>query len=515
MTEPLLSGLATAPDVPKARPVERAELLRSGQNIADRYDVRERLGRGGMGTVWRVYDRKLDEDVALKVILPDRIGDPAALIRFRDEVKIARKITDSHVCRVFDIGESEHLTFLTMELIEGTTLRKLLANGPIEPIRALDMLQQIVKGVAAAHEHGILHRDIKPENVLIRHDGRCLVADFGLAYRPDTNTPETTAGTPAYMSPEQLRGEPLDLRSDVFALGLVAFELLSGASPESARQAITHNELPPLGRFTNSMQSELRTILVRALAKDPKDRFDSATSFGIALSRLTEPTENQSAREARSEPEAPIKTESTVRPQPTASPWLHWLRWLRWVLAAPFVFFGFLLLLAQLPRGDLRDWHPFSPEENSTDENDENDRITPETRPTEDRASVRVLPFENLTGDESWNGLARTTDASIRDALRTISEITLVDGDVEAETTEVFRVRGSVQRDGDQLRLVVQVEAVDVDDEALRGEPIEVAVHSNERTALKTLRRHALDETKLLVRQWRKRQRAKLGTKGD
>jgi len=341
VTEPLFSGVPTAADVPKARVVERGDLLRSGQTIADRYEVRERLGRGGMGMVWRVYDRKLDEDVALKVILPDRIGDPTALARFRDEVKIARKITDSNVCRVFDIGESEHLAFLTMELIEGTTLRKLLANGPIEPLRAVDMLQQIVKGVAAAHEHGIIHRDIKPENVLVRHDGRCLVADFGLAYRPDTNTQENTAGTPAYMSPEQLRGESLDLRSDVFALGLVAFELLSGESPESARDVMTHGDLPPLGRVTASMQTALRTIIVRALAKDPKDRFDSATSFGIALSRITE---------------------QPVRQQPAA------FRWRPWLIALPFLFVLFLILVSQLPRGDLREWHPFSPEENSQDE---------------------------------------------------------------------------------------------------------------------------------------------------
>lgn len=505
MTEPLLSGVPTAPEVPKTRVVDSGNLLRSGQIIANRYEVRQRLGHGGMGSVWRVYDRKLEEEVALKVILPDRMGDQTALGRFRDEVKIARKITDSNVCRVFDIGESEHLTFLTMELIEGTTLRKLLANGPIAPLRAVDMLQQIVKGVAAAHEHGIIHRDIKPENVLVRRDERCLVADFGLAHRPETNSMETAAGTPVYMSPEQLRGEPLDLRSDVFALGLVAFELLSGESPESARQAMTHGELPPLRRIPESMRTALQTIVKRALATDPRNRFDSAISFGIELARITQPIEDQSARDATFEPKAPTNTETT-RPARPMIP-----RWLRWLIAAPFIFFGFLMLLVQLPRGDLRDWHPFSPNDDSAEEIDTKDRTTPEKQAPADTATLVVLPFENLTGDDAWNGLSRSAHGSIRDTLRTIPEITLVDRDVDT----TLRVRGSVQRAGNGLLLVVLVEAVNVVDEALRGEPIEVAIDSKETTSLMTLRRQALDEAKLLLRHWRKRQKATLGTKND
>jgi tetratricopeptide (TPR) repeat protein len=290
-------------------------------------------------------------------------------------------------------------------------------------------------------------------------------------------------------------------------LGLVAFELLSGESPESARDVMTHGDLPPLGRVTASMQTALRTIIVRALAKDPKDRFDSATSFGIALSRITEQPEN--TRDAKSAPQAPTNTEPTVRQQPTP------MRWLRWLIASPFIFALFLILVSQLPRGDLRDWHPFSPDVDSTEENETKNRITPEKRPTADKAPLVVLPFENLTGDESWNGLSRSAHASIRDALRATPEITLVDHDVDSATSEAFRVRGSVQRAGIDLRLVVHVEAVDVVDEALRGEPIDIAIDSNEMTSLTTLRRQTLDETKLLVRHWRSRQRATLGTKND
>lgn len=511
MTDPLLSGLPTADEAPKARPVDKGELLRPGQDIAGRYEVRERLGRGGMGAVWRVYDRKLDEDVALKVILPDRMGDPTSLVRFRDEVKIARKITHSNVCRVFDIGESDSLVFLTMELIEGTTLRKLLTDGCIESGRAAHMLRQIIDGVAAAHERGIIHRDIKPENVLVRQDGRCLVADFGLAYRPDASTKEDTAGTPAYMSPEQLRGETLDVRSDVYALGLVAFELLTGQSPESARNAIAAGEPLAFDGFAEPMQSALRAVITRALAENPNDRFDSAAAFGAALPRTWESTKNRSVREARSQPEAFAPTEPVFKPKAAG---IRRRRWF-WVAAAPVMLFGTLMLLAQLPRGDIREWRPFSRDDDATEDNDTKNRIVPETRPTGDKAPLVVLPFENLVGEEKWNGLSRSAHASIRDALRTIPEIAVVDGDAESASSVVFRLRGSVQRTGDKPRLVVHIETVNATDDALRAEPVEVALEPDETAALSTLRLDTIEELKLLVRHWRKRQKATLGTKND
>lgn len=504
MTDSLLSGLPTAPDAPQVRPTEDGELLRPGQEIAGRYLVRERLGRGGMGAVWRVHDRSLDEDVALKVILPDRMGDPLALARFRDEVKIARKITHNNVCRVFDFGESGDLAFLTMELVEGTTLRKLLTSSSFEVSRILDTLQQIIDGVAAAHAHGIIHRDLKPENVLVREDGRCVVADFGLAHRSNGQRSDVIAGTPAYMSPEQLHGEALDVRSDIFALGLMAFELFSGRSPDSVREKIDAGDLPLLDRVTEPMQSALRRVVLQALAQNPQDRFESAIAFGAALKRAVETIEHRSAREALSQPEAFAPTE------PAMAPRVRQTKPSRKILLALGAACA-LVVLVLGARGVIR------AKSVSTNEVDQrsNQIISPEMSADEDKPTILFLPFENLTGDEHWNGLSRSVQVSLQDSLRSLPEVIVLDGQKTSPGTESFRVRGSVQRVGNKPRLVVHVEAVKVIDEALRGEPVEVGFLADETKMLATLRRNTLDETKLLVKHWRKRRQAVVGTKNE
>jgi serine/threonine protein kinase/tetratricopeptide (TPR) repeat protein len=504
VTDPLLSGLPTALEAPNVRPIDDGELLRPGQEIAGRYVVKERLGRGGMGAVWRVHDRSLDEDVALKVILPDRMGDPTMLGRFREEVKIARKITHNNVCRVFDIGESGDLAFLTMELVEGTTLRKLMGLNSLEMSRIFDILRQIIDGVAAAHAHGIIHRDLKPENVLVRDDGRCVVADFGLAHRSNGQRNDVIAGTPAYMSPEQLHGEALDVRSDIFALGLMAFELFSGRMPDSVREKIDAAELPPLDRVTEPMQSALRRVLLQALAQKPQDRFDSATAFAAALIRAAETVEHRSARDALSEPEALAPTEPAMEPR------VRQKKRPRTILLV----FGAIctMVVVALVVNKL-----FRTKSSSTNETAPvlEQKITPEVRPGEDKPTILFLPFDNLTGDENWNGLTRSMQAAVQDSLRSLPEVIVIDGQKTAATTEAFRVRGSVQRMGDKPRLVVHVEAVNVIDEALRGEPIEIGFMADEAQMLAKLRRNALDETKLLVGHWRKRRRAVIGTKNE
>lgn len=506
MTESLLSGLPTADDAPIVRPVDDGEFLRPGQEIAGRYEVRERLGRGGMGAVWRVHDRKLDEDIALKVILPDRMGDPTALARFRAEVKIARKITHNNVCRVFDIGESGDLAFLTMELVEGTTLRKLLSGGSIENNRIFDMLRQIIDGVAAAHTHGIIHRDIKPENVLVRHDGRCVVADFGLAYRPEKQAEEVIAGTPLYMSPEQLHGEPLDVRSDVFALGLVALELFSRRSPDVIRKMLEAGDWTPLEGLPENMQLALREVLLRALAPDSRDRFESAADFGVALARAAQAAAHPSAREGLSEPEAFAPTEPALRPhvRKTQKP--------RRRFVLPIV----VLVVLGVAALGIRFANRISGSPVSDTKKFEAQPIMPEVLAESDKPSVRVLPFDNLTGDDAWNGLSRSMYASIRDALRTMPDVRMLEVEVASSPLgEAFRVRGSVQRAGEKPRLVVHVEATTVTDEALRGEPIEMTLDADESKTLTALRRDVMDETKLLVGHWRKRRRAMLGTKNE
>ncbi|MDI1449905.1 serine/threonine-protein kinase [Polyangium sp. 6x1] len=516
MVKPVLSGLPTAPDAPEVISAASREVLRVGQIVAGRYEVTARLGAGGMGAVWRVHDRALDEDVALKVILPERVGDPAALARFRDEVKIARKITHPNVCRVFDLGESEALTFLTMELVEGSTLRHLLAAGPLAPARALDMFQQITDGVAAAHERGVVHRDLKPENVLVRRDGRCLVADFGLAREPGIGAAITAAGamgTPAYMSPEQLKGEALDIRSDVFALGILGYELVAGrspfgqGSPGTISTAILRGD-PPLvdvPGLAEPVLQGLREVLSRALAKEPDRRFASAGELAAALARARDATPARSTLRGLSEPEA--------------SPVPITFQWWKLALVPPLLFLG-LFLLAQLPRGDLRHWRPFSKED---DEAPEPRPASSAASPSEvdERAELVVLPFENLTGDAAWNGLSLSAPEVVRAGLRTMPEVRLSDvapanRDAARAAGVAFWVRGSVQRVGDTLRLSAQLDPVGDEKEALPGEPVEIAaVEADVARSLGTLRSRVLDEARLVVRHWGKRRRATLGTTNE
>jgi len=263
-----------------------------GRVLAGRYEIIAKLGHGGMGAVYRAHDRELGEDVALKVLLPDLIRDSSALERFRREVKFARKIAHPNVCRVFDVGEDGNTRFLTMEFIAGQSLRERLLAGPIEPSRALSILHQIIQGIAAAHGQGVIHRDLKPDNVMLRDSGQAVVADFGLARAPATNAAESNfAGTPAYMSPEQIRGETLDGRSDIFALGIVAYEVLVGRLPfqgktiaeiatATLRDPPAPFEIPGLGE---SVQRGVKAAILRALEKKPEDRYTSVIEFGDAL----------------------------------------------------------------------------------------------------------------------------------------------------------------------------------------------------------------------------------------
>ncbi|MDC0744067.1 protein kinase domain-containing protein [Polyangium mundeleinium] len=522
MVKPELSGLPTAPEAPEVISVASGEVLRVGQVVAGRYEVLARLGAGGMGAVWRVHDRALDEDVALKVILPDRVGDPAALARLRDEVKIARKITHPNVCRVFDLGESEALTFLTMELAPGTTLRHLLVAGPLASARALDLFQQIVDGVAAAHERGVVHRDLKPENVLVRRDGRCLVADFGLAREPGSGAATTAAGaagTPAYMSPEQLKGETIDIRSDVFALGIVGYELLSGRSPfgdgapGTISTAILRSDPPELDvpGLAEPVLQGLREVFGRALAKDPDGRFASAGELAAALARARDTTPARSTLRGVSEPE------------PAASPAPRTFPWRRLALAPLFLFVG-LFLLAQLPRGDLRHWNPlpdaWSPFPGDEDEEEPAPHLAP-SADVDERATLVVLPFENLTGETAWNGLSLSAPEVVRAGLRTmpevrLSEVALANRDAARAAGVAFWVRGSVQRVGETLRLSAQLDPVGDEQEALPGEPVEIAaVDKDVAPSLSALRSRVLDEARLVVRHWGKRRRAMLGTTNE
>jgi serine/threonine-protein kinase len=201
-----------------------------------RYRILHPAGSGGMGIVFKAEDTALDQEVALKLIRPELAGVPLFLERFRREVRLTRQVTHPNVCRVHDIGEDDSgILFLSMEWIEGETLRRLLRQaGPLDVGRALEIAESIANALEAAHSKGIVHRDLKPENVMVDLRGNAFVMDFGIAVglnARDLAGIQTGTGTPDYMAPEQVRGEPADARSDLFALGVILAELLTGAIP--------------------------------------------------------------------------------------------------------------------------------------------------------------------------------------------------------------------------------------------------------------------------------------------
>ena len=205
------------------------------ERIAGRYRVEGLLGVGGMGRVYRAYDEELGERVALKMLRPELLDSREALEGLRQEVKLARRVTHRNVARTFDIGEHEGQRFMTMELIEGAPLSELLAaRGALAPSEGLRLFAEVCAGVAAAHQQGIVHRDLKPGNVMVEDSGRVVVTDFGLARGGTGRADQSMAsigqlvGTPAYMAPEQVSALPLGPPADVYALGLILFELLGG-----------------------------------------------------------------------------------------------------------------------------------------------------------------------------------------------------------------------------------------------------------------------------------------------
>ena len=263
-----------------------------GTILADRYRIVGLLGKGGMGEVYRADDLKLSQPVALK-FLPDRfLTDGAALARFYREVRVARQVSHRNVCRVYDIAEIDGRHFLSMEFIKGEELSSLLRRiGRLPADKALQIARQTCAGLAAAHDTGILHRDLKPSNVMIDADGNARITDFGLAglveeFRDD----EISAGTPAYMAPEQFDGQPPTVRSDIYSLGLVLYELFTG---KRAFDAATLGELIKLRRsdttpttptsLVKDLDPVIERVIDRCLQKDPAQRPSSALQVAAAL----------------------------------------------------------------------------------------------------------------------------------------------------------------------------------------------------------------------------------------
>ncbi len=287
---------ALSPTVPATPQQQRGSVLAMaltpGQKIAERYTIERELGRGGMGAVYLAADGKLSERVALKIINAG-FGDPAAIDRFRREVAAARKVTHPNVIRIHDLVEDGGMVLLSMEYVDGMTLAEYLGRvGALRVDEARHLVGQVCDGVAAAHAAGIVHRDLKPGNVLLDHEKRIKVIDFGLAkatFMAGMTATGLIIGTPEYMAPEQVKGLPQDARTDVYALGALAYHVFVGRPPFAGEtpiaigfQHVTEAPRPPRELRADVPESIEKAIL-QALEKDPAKRYADAAELKKAL----------------------------------------------------------------------------------------------------------------------------------------------------------------------------------------------------------------------------------------
>jgi len=267
-----------------------------------RYKIVSLLGAGGMGKVYRARDTELERDVAVKVLPDAASGDPAWLERFNREARALSRLSHPNILEIFDAGSHDGVRYVVTELLEGRTLRDQLEHGRLPLRKAIAIGDAIARGLGAAHAHGVVHRDVKPENVLLTSDGRVKVLDFGIASlqepepAPITVTEAKTVtsagsllGTIGYMAPEQARGEPADARSDVFAVGCVLYEMLTGrapfqrTTPAETLAALLHEDPEPLRTLAPDLHSSLSRVVMRCLEKEPGERFQSAADVAFAL----------------------------------------------------------------------------------------------------------------------------------------------------------------------------------------------------------------------------------------
>lgn len=267
------------------------------------YEIRELIGRGGMGAVYMANDTRLDRRVALKVLTAKVAEDTGSVERFRHEAKAASKFTHPNIAHIYDFGEADGKYFLAMEYVEGHTLRKLLEDGPFSLDRAVAVAVQVADALAAAHRNGFIHRDIKPENVVITDDEKAKVLDFGLAKRirssaaestldPTNTVPGMVLGTTPYMSPEQIRGDEVDGRTDIWALGVLLYEMLSGRRPfdgeniADTMSSILKEEPVDYPSIEQDHGTSITHILKRCLAKKASARFESARDLGFMIEAI-------------------------------------------------------------------------------------------------------------------------------------------------------------------------------------------------------------------------------------
>ncbi|MFZ3188701.1 MAG: tetratricopeptide repeat protein [Candidatus Sulfotelmatobacter sp.] len=396
----LAEGISPPPSFGRkaARVQAHVPLLQTGDVLGGRYEILQMLGEGGMGAVYKARDRELDRFVALKLIRPELAANPAIVARFKQELLLSHQVTHRNVVRIYDLGDADGVKFITMEFVEGQDLRTLiLEKQKFPPEEAVEMIQQVCRALEAAHAVGVIHRDLKPQNVMRDKAGRILVMDFGMARTLEGDGMTQTGalvGTMEYMSPEQALAGNLDQRSDLFAVGLILYELLSGKMPYKAESALAslikrnQERAIPVTDHDGKIPRALSNIVSKCLERDVNLRYQTATEL---LADLEAWQGNRAA--------------ATLGFQPAVEPWGRTIHW-------PLVIgLATVLVLATLSyafRGVL-----FSPSKKAV------------SGPT---LSLAILPFRNASGDPQLDWLGPSladmlsTDVGQSAHLHTVSQ---------------------------------------------------------------------------------------------
>ena len=268
------------------------------------YEIVDKLGEGGMGEVWRARDNRLNRTVAIKILPSEVAADPARRARFEQEAHSLAALNHPNIVTIYDVGQDDGRAYIVSELVDGESLRAVLDRGPLPARKAIDIAGQVADGMAAAHALGIVHRDLKPENVMVTRSGQVKLLDFGLAKQSPAATGENTAtmalsqpgtvlGTAGYMSPEQVRADKVDARSDIFSFGSMLYEMLTGrrafaaASGVETMHAILKADPPEFEGELGKLPPALATIVRRCLEKQPEQRFQSAADLAFALRSIS------------------------------------------------------------------------------------------------------------------------------------------------------------------------------------------------------------------------------------
>jgi tetratricopeptide (TPR) repeat protein/predicted Ser/Thr protein kinase len=404
--------------------------LSEGALLADRYEIVKLLGEGGMGAVYKAKDCATDQFVALKTIRPDLAANEHMLARFKQELILARQVTHRNVVRIYDIGESDGIKFITMEFVEGEDLRTILdQSGKLAPAEAAEIIEQVCRALEAAHAEGVIHRDLKPQNIMREHTGRIVVMDFGLARVSDSSMTQTggLVGTMEYMSPEQALGTHVDARSDIFAIGVIFYELLSGKSPYCSESAIasllkrTKEKAVPVSEIEKTVPGSLGDIVSKCLERDCKRRYQRVSAVLADLEAW----------------------------HGGARPHISRIAFLAFRCRKTYYYVGAGLLAVALVAAGVRVRSGFS------------HKTSPPAAESAPAVSLAIIPFRNATSDPKLDWIG----ANIADVLRTdigqASQLHVVSPENVHGLMRDMRVSAQTQLDGATLRRLAQFTKAD------------------------------------------------------